>query len=266
MRLSRYLWNCCQLIPRLRYLCCRPYRYPLTNCDQVNVQNKPRSIVTWNLQGLFFFMNPEKHQSILNEVSLLQTDIICLQEVFDNQLKESLIETMSETHPYYLLGTIDKKYCVGEDSGLLILSKYPIQFVKETLLPEAVIPDCFANKSILYFCVGDLNLCTCHLQSSNMRNAQCISAKQIQQIVEDSPFPNLIVTGDLNNNLGHVYLRQERTNSEPTWNNDILDYIVPINIPWLSMSTYVSQRSIEGVTDHKALFAVFEDIYPKKNE
>ena len=113
--------------------------------------------------------------------------------MFDNRLKESLIETMSETHPYYLLGTIDKKYC--KEDWIACIVKISRQFVKETLLPEAVIPIVLLTNLFCIFCVGDLNLCTCHLQSSNMRNAQCISAKQIQQIVEESPFPNLIVTG-----------------------------------------------------------------------
>ena len=47
------------------------------------------------------------------------------------------------------------KYLFGENSGLLVLSNQPIQYVKfEPLLPYEF-PDSFASKGILYFSVGE---------------------------------------------------------------------------------------------------------------
>ena len=73
-------------------------------------------------------------------------------------------------NPYYLIGINDKKYIIGEDSGLLVLSKYKIQF--KVKLDELLMPDKLANKSIIYFTIGRLNMMTTHLQSNSVENTQ----------------------------------------------------------------------------------------------
>ena len=104
---------------------------PLTNCGGVNTDHRPRTIVTWNVQGLFYFMNEEKGMNIVNMLlRMTQADIICLQEVFENSLKETIIYKLKDT-PILFIRKYRKKIFFWEDSGLLVLSKYPIEFVKE---------------------------------------------------------------------------------------------------------------------------------------
>ena len=113
-------------------------------------------IISWNIaclpKQLNIFRNPNKMiKNILTKIKCLNADVICLQEVFENSLKEKIINELSDNQPYYLLGDTYKRYLVGEDSGLMVLSKYPIEFVKEQVLEEYNFPDRMANKTILYF-------------------------------------------------------------------------------------------------------------------
>ena len=116
------------------------------------------------------------------------------------------------------MGINDKKYIIGEDSGLLVLSKYKIQFHKEVKLDELLMPDKLANKSIIYFTIGTLNMMTTHLQSNSVENTQGIIRTQIQKIKKDAPFTDFIVTGNLNNNTAERYLNVGENNTTPTSN------------------------------------------------
>lgn len=236
---------------------------PISNCSESYISNKVNkitSLATWNIQGLFFYMSSEKHTRLLYELSLLNQDVICLQEVFECKLKQDIIKTMSNTHPYYLLGNTHKRYIIGEDSGLLVLSKYPIQFKKEIILEDAVLPDSLSNKSILYFSVGNLNLVNTHLQSPNVNSAEHIATKQTKQIGAESPFDEYIIMGDLNNIQAFRDLDCIPNNTSTTWNQSILDYIIPMGYTNLTLQTNVSDRDIKGITDHNCLFGKIDYI------
>jgi endonuclease/exonuclease/phosphatase family metal-dependent hydrolase len=250
--------------------CFRQRFHSLTNCGYTRVTDKPRSIVTWNIQGLFMHMNDDKTRNILYQLKRMNDiDIICLQEVFENSLKDKIIYELRDNQPYYLLGDTYKRYLVGEDSGLMILSKYPIEFVKEHVLEEYNFPDRMANKTVLYFKVGDLNLMTTHLQSNNMFDNTELSSKQLRQIIEFSPFEKFIITGDLNNNNSHKFLRKEKNNFDKTWLNqthvnllkgdskadsEILDYIFPHNYDNITVQVNVPKMDITNCSDHFPLF------------
>ncbi len=248
-----YLIQSCLSLGRLKRLFHFPIKIALGNTIFSNKNNIIKSIATWNLQGLFFFMNPTKTRNIINELKLLNEDILCLQEIFETSLKIKIINELKNKYPYYLLGNIDKKYIIGDDSGLLILSKYKIEFVKELILHDAFFPDRLANKSILYFKVGNLNLITTHLQSSQFKEASNISGEQIKLLMNDCPFNQYIITGDLNHTNPFKYINYHKNNIKTTCGNSILDYIIPINYPNIKLITSVSERSIKNITDHNCL-------------
>ena len=259
-RWRRY-WNALCSIKRIFRCCKRETFLPLTNCGGVNTDHRPRTIVTWNVQGLFYFMNEEKGMNIVNMLlRMTHADIICLQEVFENSLKESIIYKLKDTHPYYLLGNTEKRYLFGEDSGLLVLSKYPIEFVKELILDEYYFPDRLANKSMLFFKVGDLNLMNTHLQSNNMFDNSDISTKQLQYMKDECPFDRCIFVGDLNNMQAYQHLGLRKNNIVRTWGKDeILDYILPWNYDDLLhvRNTSVPNIDISNVSDHYPLWCQF---------
>lgn len=251
------LWKLWGLWIRLFRLVSRKYTFPLTNSYNINIKDKPTRILTWNTQGVFFHINKQRINNIITSIkSFNVVDIICLQEVFDNTCKERLIYELKYIYPYYLLGNINKRYIVGEDSGLLILSRYPIQFEKEVILDEYIFPDRMANKSILYFKVGCLNLVTGHLQSNNMFDNTDISTRQIKMIKEKSPFSSYIITGDLNHNDTHHILNVPKNNFTRTWgSHDILDYIIPINYNHITLNVSVIDIDITTISDHYPLQA-----------
>lgn len=232
------------------------------NSEKSMKEDTPKTILSWNVQGMYLFMNTKKEDNIVNQIREFNKDIVCLQEVFDDSLKEKIINDLGDIYPYYLMGINDKKYIIGEDSGLLVLSKYKIQFHKEVKLDELLMPDKLANKSIIYFTIGRLNMMTTHLQSNSVENTQGIIRRQIQKIKKEAPFTDFIVTGDLNNNAAERYLNVEKNNTTPTSNKEILDYIVCVNCNHITLNTRVPYINIENTSDHLAITA---EIYHTKN-
>jgi endonuclease/exonuclease/phosphatase family metal-dependent hydrolase len=234
-----------RIISRI-FRCC--FHKQKQKCNSVNCDplNQVYSIVSWNLQGLFCYLHQLKIDNIIKELKLINSDVFCLQEVFEDELKETIIQRLSHTHPYYLHGHTDKKYYLGEDSGLLVLSKYKINFVKEVILPSVIDSDKLANKSILYFQIGDLQLVTTHLQSHNER----ISQEHLHLMLQESPFTEYIITGDLNHNEAGDILNIPNNNQTRTCEtNEILDYILPVNLKH-SISNTVLDIDINDVSDH----------------
>ena len=48
--------------------CFRQRYHSLTNCGYTRQSDKPRSIVTWNIQALFMHMNDDKTRNILYQL------------------------------------------------------------------------------------------------------------------------------------------------------------------------------------------------------
>lgn len=227
--------------------------YPSTNCNVqlTDPQISPTilSVVSWNIQGLFYFLHRQKINNILRTLHSFTHDVITLQEVFDDSLKRTIIESMKYSHPYYVLGSQKKKFIFFEDSGLLVLSKYPLFVDNEIRFKGLVPPDCLSMKSALYFSVGNIHFCTSHLQSSNMSDCEDISCKQITDILSTSYHKNMIFIGDLNNNSAYKYIPTEKNNYDTTWNDEILDYILPTG-NMLVKDVNVLQINLQDVSDH----------------
>tara|TARA_Y100000389_G_scaffold161852_1_gene164412 strand:+ start:654 stop:1445 length:792 start_codon:yes stop_codon:yes gene_type:complete len=237
---------------RIKYLFIKEICIKQTNSITNNISDKPKNIVSWNIQGLLYFLNPQKIKNIINVLNTFNHDIICLQEVFENSIKQQIINGLSKKYPYYLLGNTDKKYIVGEDSGLLVLSKYKIKFIKEVVLNDTILLDKLSNKSILYFSIGDLNFVNTHLQASDIIHNEIISKNQINNIFINAPFQSYIITGDLNTNNACKYTNSSKNNNINTCDEGILDYILPINTNYW-INTNVINIDMTNTSDHKPL-------------
>ena len=259
MNICYKILNSLKTIQRIRYLCMKPKSLLETNCGYSDPRDTPRSIITWNVQGLFYFMNPYKQKKIIETIDNFTADVICLQEVFEDSLKQDIIDELEYKYPYYLLGNTHKKYKIGEDSGLLVLSKYKIEYKKEIIFEDCLIPDSFSNKSVLYFSIGCYNFATTHLQSSNMIETEYITINQIKKIMKESPFNNYIICGDLNNTEGFIHTKCIKDDYVPTLNRDILDYIFCINMD-VQLTTKVLEIDVPIVSDHKPLLGKLKKI------
>lgn len=225
-----------------------------TNCHNNSTTTlNPKSMVSWNIQGIIFFTNQSKIRHIINKLKEIDADIICLQEVFEDSIKDEIVSELSSIYPYYLLGDTTKKYILCEDSGLLILSKMNIVFEKEIHLEGCKRFDRFSNKSMVYFKVGEYNFVTTHLQSSNNN----ITSIQLQDIINKSPFQNFIIVGDLNHPDAHSIINTENNNKENTYKNSILDYIIPIQYNNIQLDIKVLNFDISQMTDHLPIYSKF---------
>ena len=103
--------------------------------------------------------------------------------------------------------------------------------------------------------MGCLNFATTHLQSSNMYEAEDMAGNQIKLLMNESPFDEYIIAGDLNNNEGYIHCNCTKNNYDTTWNNDILDYILNINYSTMDIKTNVHKMDITNISDHNPLCA-----------
>ena len=223
-----------------------------SNSHTFNRSDRPQTILSWNIDALFLNVYPGKTEELIKELLYADADIICLQECFDEGVRDSLIHGLYKVWPYYLVGSQTKRYFFGEGSGLLVLCKHKVCFAKEVVLTNYNIPDRWANKTILYFSCGNINVCTTHLQSNNMCDNTGIVRDQLHDILDKSPFERFIVAGDLNHVDAHYLLGQVKNNYNATYKykHEILDYILPINYDNYSMVTHVQRVSC---SDHNPI-------------
>lgn len=246
--LLMYLFNILSLFSRITRIFTYFFKNNLdsSNSNLLDTSNdSPSTIISWNIQELFLFLNSKKLENVIEKLKTFSSDIICLQEVFEDKTKKLIINELKEVYPYHLLGNIKKKYLIGEDSGLLVLSKFPIKFIYEYYLKNLRLPDSFANKSILYFKIGKINFATTHLQSTYEE----ISKLQLNDLINNSPFDNFIIVGDLNNRSTNTILNIKVNNICNTFEDYILDYILPYNCDF-NIEVKTIDIDITNTSDH----------------
>ena len=144
---------------------------------------------------------------------------------------------------------MEKKYLFGEDSGLLVFSKYKIDFIYEEKLSGACMLDAFANKSSLFFKIKDIIFCNVHIQSNEWSPNNNVSIEQIDRIKDK--YEDLIIVGDLNNGNTYDFIKTNNINKDITHygENLVLDYIISPNDKYkvLSNTLYID---IEKSSDH----------------
>ena len=229
-------------------------------------KGKIKKITTWNIQELWWFCyNNKKINNIIQYLENCDSDVICLQEVFEEKSLWKIVNSSKiiEKYPYYLTGNMCKRFIIGENSGLLVLSKYPILFKQFTPFNKSKCPDFYASKGALYFTICDFNFITTHLQSS----CPDLAYKQLDYIVQNSPFSlseNTILLGDLNVENPFVPLDVRCNNIIRTHDsNMILDHIIPlkscrrgnINVD-VSVDVSVDDIDLTNISDHYPVHAV----------
>ena len=216
-----------------------------------NYKNKKlNNILTWNIQELFLYSSKNKLQNICYIINHFDTDVVCLQECFEDFSKKYIIKNLTSKYPFYIYGNICKKYLFCEDSGLMVFSKYPIENVSQYTFTNFTGIDRFANKGALFFRISNYNFVNTHLQSSNTY----IASKQYTEILNNSPFKNnFILIGDLNINDFTKKLHYEKNNSLHTHeSNNIYDYIISVDKSVLFSS---SVKYFTNLSDHYPLIA-----------
>lgn len=190
------------------------------NCNiKLPIENKYDNneikILSYNIDGLFIHYNYDNYKKISNFIrdKLVhdEVNIICLQEVWDIHILDLIKNNLKDFNLYYASPPVDMKFIVGEHSGLLIISKFPIVYTNFNLLKNSKLTCFMTNKGLFHVKIkvgGDqiINIVNTHLQNSTVFycfNYKNIANNQLFDILNYCEYNNLtdvVIVGDLNLN------------------------------------------------------------------
>ena len=205
--------------------------YDIKQKGLLNTDIEINSITSWNIQELFWYCyKGEKINQILIYILSSESCVICIQEAFEISTLDAIIfnEDIKSKYPYFLTGSLANRFIIGENSGLLVLSKHPIIFKQFTPFHKTRWPDGFASKGALYFSTGGLNFINTHLQSDD----SAVACLQLKQILSENPFlDSTFLIGDLNLEYPQLFTNTLINNTQITHKDTktILDHIININ-------------------------------------
>lgn len=220
-------------------------------------------IMSYNINGFFCYYNHDNYlniaQFIKKEIIENKVDIICLQEVWLQNIFDIIINEIKYLNLYISCPSRKLKYYFGEHSGLLIISKLPIMkcnFVKYNNLTSLCK---LTNKGFQHISIkynnNLINIINTHLQSSyKYFNYRSIASDQLNDIITYCNNNNILeylILGDLNLNQHYIhkilttysninipykYINNKEDNNDPEikyitcpYNNEILDYFLFVN-------------------------------------
>lgn len=106
-------------------------------------------------------------------------DAILIQEVFDNNARATLLNELSAEYPYQT-SVVDLPNIL-EDGGVMIVSRWPIEYEAQMVFDDCLDADCLSNKGVMYARINKLG--TIYHLFSTHQNAQ--------QVAGDPDFVNV---------------------------------------------------------------------------
>ena len=180
----------------------------ISNSDKLNQINiNEVTITSYNTKQLLFWIAYYDVDLIINYLLSLDSTIICLQEVFCDISKSRIIKRMKLKYPNIIYNINNKAFFgLGEDSGLMILSKIPFDEnkIKYNSFNNCISFDRFANKGFIIVPLEInnkmINIINTHLQSTYEyeNNYKKIRNEQINQIYNCLNNDTSLLIGDLN--------------------------------------------------------------------
>lgn len=228
--------------------------------------------------------NQVRATEIINYLESTEADIICLQEVWGEIMKQEFTDAFLAKNFYVALPNWRKNYIFGENSGLMMLSRYPI--VTQTFLPFNNSSISLANKGVQYCHIRvpnsnpktsiTLNIANTHLHSSYKKDMKYLNLQldfsntakqQLQTIVSECPYESCILTGTFNlgdsamddfiNNESKIsYFGENRETTYPV-DDERVDYMLKI-----TKLVNFSSNSIELRQNTTASEVSLSDHYP----
>lgn len=133
-------------------------------------------------------------------------DAILIQEVFDNSARATLKSELAAEYPYQT-AVVDLPNIL-EDGGIMIASRWPIEYEAQMTWNNCNEPDCLANKGVMYARINKLgrkyHLFSTHQQAFNGSDDVVVRNLQMQQFQEFINAQNIpaneavIFGGDMN--------------------------------------------------------------------
>ena len=176
------------------------------------LNKKNLKIVSYNIDGLFAHYIHLNYINISKYIRYLliedNVDIICLQEVWELSILNMIKNNINDIDLYYAQPPTSLKYCVGEHTGLLVISKYPIVYQDYLKYEQLNFTCTMTNKGLQHIKINYnnnyYNIINTHLQSSFNKCGlmyQNTSENQLNQIlnyINENNIEKCIILGDLN--------------------------------------------------------------------
>tara|TARA_B100001250_G_C19650982_1_gene722669 strand:- start:184 stop:882 length:699 start_codon:yes stop_codon:yes gene_type:complete len=225
--------------------------------------SEPQTIVSWNIHGLPLFLTSNITKNIVKKIINFNSDIVCIQECFSDILLDKIKKETCTIYPYLITGSLKKKFVLGENSGLVILSKYPINFQLFHNYKSSSGCDSLSNKGYLIVKIGKLNIVNTHLQSDELNifgNTEKIIEAQLEELKQYLPCENTILCGDFNTQKLDDYINITKNNKRNTLNSlyfrnpQICDYIVSNDKNYQLRTTVIDL--FNNPSDHKPVKAL----------
>lgn len=150
---------------------------------RVNLNTQEISILTLNTHLILDSASPMIAFCIAKHLLDIDADIVCLQEVFDNDCRDVFVEELKGVYPNWVSRSGKGAYWnLGLGSGLMLFSKFPITKVhfEKYHVADISSADYLANKGFLYAQLfidnNKVNLFNTHLQSGIERSMACWAA------------------------------------------------------------------------------------------
>lgn len=169
-------------------------------------------VLTWNT----FLIPPPWNMSKQNErtnvmkelLPTLAHDVMFFQEAFYNKERRKLIKALKKTHPYSVVPKAGKKLKQIQDSGLFMVSKYPMTVVDQVIFDNCAKADCMSSKTAIMVEITlpsgkKAQMINTHLQAWNEPKTIAIRKKQLEEIKammakHQKPGIPQILIGDIN--------------------------------------------------------------------
>ena len=228
-------------------------------------------ILSYNIDGLFLHYNHQNYVNISKYIRYLFTeekiDIICLQEVWEKNILDLIINNLNDLNLFYSFPPNTKKYCIGEDSGLVTISKYPIILNDFEKHLNSNLTCSMTNKGFQYLVVKikdkNISLINTHLQSSFNR---CNFQYQKTAIYQMDIIKQYLLRNNVNDCLivGDFNLRENYMNLFLKDNNDF-----KIKYNYDNLISFPKQKELLDYfifyntffEDKKIDFKIFNNIY-----
>jgi len=150
-------------------------------------------ILSWNIQMLPLTLKKigqwERSVHIAEQLNESDYDIIVFQEAFDNKVREKLSAYLRQCFPYQVGPANEKGFFLRTNSGVWIVSKYPLKYVGETQYANCSGVDCFSRKGALMVEIQKegkpIQLVGTHLQSGDGEKNSKVRVKQYHQLHDE---------------------------------------------------------------------------------
>ena len=163
-------------------------------------------IMSYNVKAMFAYYYSQRIDQLVAFISCQfendLVDVVCVQEAFEDDFVMRLSAVAKRKDLHIVCPPINNKYYVGENSGLVTISRVPIVGHSSLVYPMSTGMCGLANKGAhIIRLSANCAIVNTHLQSDNCP----IAVKQLDYLLDRMPEETVLLCGDFNMNRRQMY-------------------------------------------------------------